>query len=57
MKIDDNKIADREIYLTRMQQSVLDKIFFIDKVFEPFSCNRPPRVLSFFRQDYYICNP
>ncbi|MBQ7187491.1 MAG: class I SAM-dependent methyltransferase [Ruminococcus sp.] len=38
MKLDDNKIADREIYLTRMQQSVLDKIFFIDKVFEPFSC-------------------
>ena len=38
MKLDDNKIADREIYLTRMQRSVLDKMFFIDKVFEPFSC-------------------
>ena len=36
MKIDDHKIADLEIYLTRMQRSILDKMFFIDKVFEPF---------------------
>lgn len=36
MDINDNKIADREIYLTRMQRSILDKMFFIDKVFEPF---------------------
>ena len=31
-----NKIADLNIYLTRMQRSILDKMFFIDKVFEPF---------------------
>ena len=36
MKLDENKIADLEIYLTRMQRSILDKMFFIDKVFEPF---------------------
>ena len=31
-----NKIEDLNIYLTRMQRSILDKMFFIDKVFEPF---------------------
>ncbi|MBO4867403.1 MAG: class I SAM-dependent methyltransferase [Ruminococcus sp.] len=36
MDIDENRIADLEIYLTRMQRSILDKMFFIDKVFEPF---------------------
>lgn len=30
-------IHDLSIYLHRMQKSVLDKMFFIDKVFEPFS--------------------
>lgn len=29
-------ITDLDIYLTRMQRSVLDKMFFIDKVFEDF---------------------
>ncbi len=36
MGVGENAIADREIYLTRMQRSILDKMFFIDKVFEPF---------------------
>ncbi|MBR1752165.1 MAG: methyltransferase domain-containing protein [Ruminococcus sp.] len=36
MDIDENRIADLDIYLTRMQRSILDKMFFIDKVFEPF---------------------
>lgn len=31
-----NQISDLDIYLTRMQRSILDKMFFIDKVFEPF---------------------
>ena len=31
-----NRISDLDIYLTRMQRSILDKMFFIDKVFEPF---------------------
>lgn len=30
-------IADLRIYLHRMQKSVLDKMFFMDKVFEPFT--------------------
>ena len=38
MSFSDNRITDREIYLTRMQRSILDKMFFIDKVFEPFDC-------------------
>ena len=38
MSFSSNRIADREIYLTRMQRSILDKMFFIDKVFEPFDC-------------------
>lgn len=33
---DDIRIADLGIYLQRMQKSVLDKLFFLDKVFEPF---------------------
>lgn len=36
MDTETNKIADLNIYLTRMQRSILDKMFFIDKVFEPF---------------------
>lgn len=36
MNIDENRISDLDIYLTRMQRSILDKMFFIDKVFEPF---------------------
>lgn len=36
VSVGDNKIIDRDIYLTRMQRSILDKMFFIDKVFEPF---------------------
>ena len=31
-----NRITDLELYLTRMQRSILDKMFFMDKVFEPF---------------------
>ncbi len=30
-------INDLSVYIIRMQKSVLDKMFFIDKVFEPFS--------------------
>ncbi len=36
MDLFENRISDLEVYLTRMQRSVLDKLFFIDKVFEPF---------------------
>ena len=36
MDNDLNRISDLDIYLTRMQRSILDKMFFIDKVFEPF---------------------
>lgn len=36
MDIEANKISDLNIYLMRMQRSILDKMFFIDKVFEPF---------------------
>ena len=36
MYTDMNRISDLDIYLTRMQRSILDKMFFIDKVFEPF---------------------
>ena len=36
MDIDSNRISDLNIYLTRMQRSILDKMFFMDKVFEPF---------------------
>ena len=31
------KISNLDIYINRMQKSVLDKMFFIDKVFDPFS--------------------
>ena len=31
------EIKDYSVYLNRMQKSVLDKMFFMDKVFEPFS--------------------
>ena len=37
MTIDEKRIEDLDIYLTRMQRSILDKMFFIDKVFEPFT--------------------
>lgn len=30
-------ISDLSVYIKRMQKSVLDKMFFIDKVFDPFS--------------------
>lgn len=30
-------IRDLNVYVNRMQKSILDKLFFIDKVFEPFS--------------------
>lgn len=36
--MDINRISDLDIYLTRMQRSILDKMFFMDKVFEPFRC-------------------
>ena len=32
----DTPIADLNVYLGRMQKSVFDKLFFLDKVFEPF---------------------
>ena len=35
-KAKESQISDLTIYLHRMQKSVLDKMFFIDKVFEPF---------------------
>lgn len=37
MQLEENRIADLEVYLHRMQKSILDKLFFIDKVFEPFT--------------------
>lgn len=37
MTIDEKRIENLDIYLARMQRSILDKMFFIDKVFEPFS--------------------
>lgn len=36
-RLHENRIADLDMYLTRMQRSLLDKMFFIDKVFEPFT--------------------
>ena len=36
-KLNETRIADLDMYLTRMQRSILDKMFFIDKVFEPFT--------------------
>ncbi|MCR4644628.1 MAG: class I SAM-dependent methyltransferase [Oscillospiraceae bacterium] len=36
MELDSHRIADLALYLTRMQRSILDKMFFMDKVFEPF---------------------
>ena len=35
--IDEFKINDMSVYVHRMQKSILDKMFFIDKAFEPFS--------------------
>ena len=35
-KKDKIHISNLKIYLNRMQKSVMDKMFFIDKVFEPF---------------------
>ena len=37
MRYNDYQITDLNIYTSRMQKSILDKMFFIDKVFEPFS--------------------
>lgn len=34
---DSYQISDLNIYINRMQKSVLDKMFFVDKVFDPFS--------------------
>ena len=31
----EHQITDMSVYLNRMQKSVLDKLFFIDEVFEP----------------------
>ena len=36
MDLETNRISDLNLYLTRMQRSILDKMFFMDKVFEPF---------------------
>lgn len=30
-----DKVKDIEIYVQRMQKSFMDKMFFIDKIFEP----------------------
>lgn len=35
--LSENRISDLNIYLTKMQRSILDKLFFVDKVFEPFT--------------------
>ena len=37
MIFNDYQINNLNIYINRMQKSVLDKMFFVDKVFEPFS--------------------
>ena len=37
MKINDNPINNINVYMNRMQKSVLDKMFFMDKVFDSFS--------------------
>lgn len=37
METEAHAINDLNIYISRMQKSILDKMFFIDKVFEPFS--------------------
>lgn len=37
MKKQEHSISDLQVYISRMQKSILDKIFFMDKVFEPFS--------------------
>lgn len=37
MMSENYKISNLDIYINRMQKSVLDKMFFIDKVFDPFS--------------------
>ena len=37
MLTENYKISNLDIYINRMQKSVLDKMFFIDKVFDPFS--------------------
>lgn len=37
MNINAHRIKDINIYLNRMQKSVLDKMFFMDKIFEPIS--------------------
>ena len=37
MKITEHGISNMSVYVNRMQKSVLDKMFFMDKVFERFS--------------------
>lgn len=37
MNINEHQISNLRIYTNRMRKSVLDKMFFIDKVFDPFS--------------------
>ena len=32
----DYGISNLNIYINRMQKSILDKMFFVDKIFEPF---------------------
>ena len=35
MELEKNEISDLSGYLYRMQKSMIDKMFFIDKIFEP----------------------
>ena len=35
MELEKNKITDLDGYLYKMQKSMIDKMFFIDKIFEP----------------------
>ena len=37
MRCNDYQIKDLNTYTSRMQKSVHDKMFFLDKVFEPIS--------------------
>ena len=38
MKLDKNRISDLDGYLYKMQKSMIDKMFFVDKIFEPVDC-------------------
>lgn len=37
MGLNEYQISNLNVYISRMQKSVLDKMFFMDKVFEPFT--------------------